>query len=491
MTSLDSRAPVRRAAAPSPSFIESLEPRIAPAAVLSFTDVDGDLVTVKSSKGTLAQLDAAVARDGSNFITAITLDPMNFDGASISVDAKRPANGIGDGLVNVARLFANGVSLGTLTIDGDLGGGVLGNAVSTNPAVKTLSVKSIGRENATQVQLTLLNSVGTLTVAGDIAPTGSVFIDGNITSATIKGSLVGIGGDAQGGSLQVTGDIKSAVVKGYLLGGENLRTGQLIAVGNISKVTVGEILGSSGVQSASIVAFGTLGKVTVLGNIFPGSGTHAGSILARGDIQALTVNGAIGAFGLTVAIHAGIDPLDGTFSFLGKIGSITTKGSIHAFVAATGDIQKINVGRNFSASVSAGGNFGSLTVKGEVFSGALSAHGFGAGPTIKSVTVAGNVLGLNINAGEVVFPGQSANLHPTFGSLRVGGNVEGLVLSTPGSAISSQVANVTILGDSYGLGVYARHIISASIGGSKVPLTPGAGTDNDLSFGVGGFDEVP
>ena len=42
--------------------IEPLEPRIAPAAVLMITDFDGDTVAIKTSKGTVAQLTAAVKR---------------------------------------------------------------------------------------------------------------------------------------------------------------------------------------------------------------------------------------------------------------------------------------------------------------------------------------------------------------------------------------------------------------------------------------------
>jgi hypothetical protein len=61
---LKERCPVTRPSRPArtpahmktPSFIEPLETRIAPAAVLTFTDVDGDIVTITSSKGTLADL---------------------------------------------------------------------------------------------------------------------------------------------------------------------------------------------------------------------------------------------------------------------------------------------------------------------------------------------------------------------------------------------------------------------------------------------------
>lgn len=43
------------------SIIEGLETRIAPAAIFTFTDADGDLVTVETSKGTNTELNAAIS----------------------------------------------------------------------------------------------------------------------------------------------------------------------------------------------------------------------------------------------------------------------------------------------------------------------------------------------------------------------------------------------------------------------------------------------
>ena len=65
------------------SYVELLESRIAPAAIYHFTDVDGDLVTIKTSKGTDAQLAAragalmppAVRAPAVDLITDSTLSP--------------------------------------------------------------------------------------------------------------------------------------------------------------------------------------------------------------------------------------------------------------------------------------------------------------------------------------------------------------------------------------------------------------------------------
>src|SRR5262245_44352669 len=109
--------------------IEALEARIAPAAVFSpdgrtatFTDVDGDLVTVKVSKGTL---------DASNFqfeakgmgdeLKVVKFGGANgeFDNADLSIMAA-PKAGVGDGFVNVGWVESTGHPLGKVTVDGDL-----------------------------------------------------------------------------------------------------------------------------------------------------------------------------------------------------------------------------------------------------------------------------------------------------------------------------------------------------------------------------------
>jgi hypothetical protein len=93
----------------------------------TFTDWDGDLVTVKTTKGTLdaPQLKLSSPNPltgGSRLIfvdfTATTTG-NEFIGANLSFIAKRGPTG-GDGLVNVGTFDARGVILGKVTIGGDL-----------------------------------------------------------------------------------------------------------------------------------------------------------------------------------------------------------------------------------------------------------------------------------------------------------------------------------------------------------------------------------
>src|SRR4051794_10954252 len=126
--------------------IEPLEARIAPAS-LTFTDLDGDLVTISSSKGTRDQLFTATGGGSGlldhqlqeldlNFTTA-------FDGATISVTAI-PQAGRGDGFVNVGYINATGRVLGSVTVDGDLGAIDVGNTTKSAFALQTLTVHSMG-----------------------------------------------------------------------------------------------------------------------------------------------------------------------------------------------------------------------------------------------------------------------------------------------------------------------------------------------------------
>lgn len=143
----------------------------------TFTDIDGDLVSVKTTKG-------AFAADGSNFVfggngvpkqlQSLTLD-AGFTGANITITAK-PGPRSGNGFVNVGFLDATGVDLGTVSIAGDLArldAGTVGGSIQTS------------RVEAT-------GSAGTLTVGGDLI--GSIvelFPRGTSTFTLVPHSLLG------------------------------------------------------------------------------------------------------------------------------------------------------------------------------------------------------------------------------------------------------------------------------------------------------------
>ena len=91
---------------------------------VTYTDLDGDRVTIATSKGTLglSQLVFA-AEDSSSYgsqLNSLSFAAQQFTGANITITAKPGPRG-GDGRVNIGTLDATGVNLGKVNIDGDIG----------------------------------------------------------------------------------------------------------------------------------------------------------------------------------------------------------------------------------------------------------------------------------------------------------------------------------------------------------------------------------
>src|SRR5262245_51742379 len=112
--------------------VEPLECRTAPAALVnpstvSYTDVDGDTVTVRTTRGTfdLASNFLFVDTDPGPAVREqlqrLTLTSDEFEGATVSVIATRSATNGGDGFAKVGHIAANNRHPGTVTVDGDPG----------------------------------------------------------------------------------------------------------------------------------------------------------------------------------------------------------------------------------------------------------------------------------------------------------------------------------------------------------------------------------
>src|SRR5262245_40919254 len=136
--------------------VEPLECRTAPAALVnpttvSYTDVDGDSVTVRTTRGTfdLASNFLFVDTDPGPAVREqlqrLTLTSDGFEGATVSVIATRSATNGGDGFANVGELNANFRHLGVVTIDGDLGRVMAGNSAAGTTAIQSLTAQSMGR----------------------------------------------------------------------------------------------------------------------------------------------------------------------------------------------------------------------------------------------------------------------------------------------------------------------------------------------------------
>src|SRR5262245_43508546 len=187
----------RKSARPT---VELLESRITPASMFTYSDGDGDQVTVTSSRGDLAgTFQFATVGVGVELAVLDLTDPA-FQGANLAVSVTRA--GSGDGLTSVGGIKATGNDLGEVVIKGDLGDIDCGDADTTTPALKLLKVHSMGRFGVvTQGGLGELTSaingaLGALAVAGDIKDafivvSGTTAADGTIGSVAIGGSLIG------------------------------------------------------------------------------------------------------------------------------------------------------------------------------------------------------------------------------------------------------------------------------------------------------------
>jgi hypothetical protein len=96
--------------------IEFLESRIAPASLITYTDIDGDKVKITSSKGTLTAANLTLSNGDSGNLLALTLTNSQFAGADITFSVVKKTGG--DGRANVGTLNSQGIDLNFVTIKG-------------------------------------------------------------------------------------------------------------------------------------------------------------------------------------------------------------------------------------------------------------------------------------------------------------------------------------------------------------------------------------
>ena len=265
------------------SSFECLEPRIAPASVVRLIDLNGDHLKFTSSVGDLTgHITGVPAADGLHNDYSVDLSDVTFNGANFSATASRA--GGGDGQLIVGHINAGANDLGRVSIAGDLGDIDAGSGSATVPALKSLTVNSIGRfgergdgDNYSQ----LFGDVKSLVVRHDFIAS-NFYVTGDLASASIGGSV--IGGDAAGdGQIYATGDIGKIAIRHDLRGGDDLYTGAVGAGHNVGSVTVGgSVYGGKGDNSGDIfaayLADGTIGKVRIGGSLIGADGTYSGTI---------------------------------------------------------------------------------------------------------------------------------------------------------------------------------------------------------------------
>lgn len=356
--------------APLPRTIESLEPRIAPANLVisnlgktaKWTDVDGDLVTLTSSKPILDELDFVFLpqETGDVGFQLALLDISNeaAQGASLTFVAKRdPVAKVGDGFVNVGWLNAFGSDLAAIVIPGDLARLDVGDANPATMALGRITTTTGGNlggltqdatlPSAPNLDWAIYGRLGAMTVKGDFGANLIVFgsennaAAGSIGTISILGdvygnnpALVDILDERGAGYIFASGAIGTVKIAGSLRGNAGEFSGSIYSASSITSVTIGRnVSGGSGDSSGHIFAEKTLGSVTIGGNLYSGSARDvegtltpsfaAGSIGSNEKIGSVKIRGDV--FGGSSVFGGSIFTAGGSG---GKIGTVTITGAL-------------------------------------------------------------------------------------------------------------------------------------------------------------------
>jgi len=524
--------------------IERLEARIAPAATFisattaSYTDQDGDRVTVRFSKpiltdgplGNIAAILPTTDAGGGKVLDAINLAGRTAAaGTTITVSVAVAGNG--DGLATVGTIDATGIDLGAVNIKGDLGTIIAGDATVANGGLKSLTVTSFGRvafeAGNTPAASVITGSVGALIVKTDVSG-ASFSVASPITpfgklASIFVGGTVRAGFTSDSGNLQADGDIGKITILGALVG--DLESTALLGsnFGNVGAIVIGgSVIGGAGENSAFIfgnaiasltirgslqggtaensglVSASTLGPVTILNAIFGNDGNFSGSISAD-KIGAINVGGAVfgGLGGNSGSIAAFTGPIgnikigstlqggDGNDSgqIIGNgLGSVSVNGSL------------IGGNGNGSGSILSGGSIGAVNIRGNLIGGGIDDTTLEAGQiwafggNIASVTVGANAIaGFNAFSGSILAEG-------TLGPIKIGvdifsaGGADFIIRAGGNPAGGNAIASLTVGGSVASTLVLAGFSLNneavnanASIGAVKVG---GSWTAASIAAGV-------
>jgi hypothetical protein len=399
--------------------IESLESRIVPAAVFTFTDVDGDLAKIVTSKGTSVELAAVMVAQASGMGTAIREIDLSknagvFEGTNLLVSVTQKGEN-GDGRVNIGYIDAAatngsmlgdgiGLALGTVVVQGDLGQIDVGKQFGR--AINTLVVKSLGAVAGTQ---------------GANGSNGSE-IFGSIGSLAVAGAMSGIGLDLSEAASLRFGSVVNSVVD---------------VTGKVG------VFKSNGTVSNTNLTFGEVGLVSV-GDYVGGTST----------LSATSVKTFLSAGDVTNKI------------FVNFLGTARIAGNLTGWIQAT-ESSRIDVrgsligaGKSETGYISIAQNIGSISIAQDVLGTLAKETGFiEVGGSVKSVRVGGSVKSFSILTSD-----QSSTELDDSGVIRVGGDLGRLFIG--GDLAGTGILTGVHSSDTTGAVIVQGALRSAVIGGS-------------------------
>ena len=468
-----------------PACPEPLEARLALAGLVTFVDVDGDAVTVKSSKGTTADLQAAVVLQASgvgNQLRAINLTATVFQGTTLSVAVK--SNGASDGRVNIGQIDATGRDLKSVTVAGDLGRIVVGDSNFATSAIASLTVQSLGAfgisTGALNLQTSITGRAGSIKITGDVvgaalthsgsdtAWVSGLKIGGSLVEGYVSGryTTVSIGGDVVGGAGLARGHIyasmKSISIGGDVIGSTGAASGYVSGMSATKVVVKGDVQGASGFDSGVVRA----GSIVVEGDVSGGSGFLSGSLGADlGGQTAITVKGSI---------YGGTGQYSG-WVIADTVKSISVGGGVSGLLT-----QPVGISARFTiGTVKIGQTLRRAVIR--VGYGADSPHPpYNAGDvlsaaTIGSVTVGGNCIESSIVAGATPGPlgygvgdtVTAGNSECSIGAIKIGGGVTENTALTSYGFVGRSIKSLSIAGQKRTLPAPGQ---TASIDGTDVRI---------------------
>ena len=309
----------------------------------TYTDVDGDIVTIKVTKAGLTIDDffgIATSANGSGQLQLLNFSDDNgrFSGAKVSI---KVTTIVGDGFANVGYLNATGTRLGKVTIGGDLGRIDAGDPVPVKPAVKALTVQSLGafgfetQGAGASLVSHLSGALKKLTVNTDIRD-ATVTSTGSIGSVNINGSILGgsITAGSTLGAVKVSGSITGTAAAPVVISA----LGKLPAPGSGIDLAI-----------ASITVGGSVDRLRVLAGYTPaGVGANADA-----SIGAMSVTGAWSASSVLAGIAAGADGFVGTTD-----DAKLTGGNVRDNASIFSQIASITIAGAASGTSAAGDSFG-------------------------------------------------------------------------------------------------------------------------------------
>ncbi len=285
----------------------------------TFTDWDGDLVTIKSTRGplTAAQFHLSSPNPltgGAHLVFADFTAGAGFAGANITITAKRGPTG-GDGLVNVGTIDARGVLLGKVSVDGDL-------QQLDAAGVAALTVYSLGQFAAADVHGAPLTSA----ITGKL---GALTVKTDASRVTVAAQTIGAikALNLDGVSIFAAGVVNPAKVA-------NALAIKSLTIGG--SVRTSHILAGYDATGAAVNADVAIGAVKVLGQ-WIASDLVAGVAAGADGIFATADDALIGGGNVIVAKIASITITGAAFGTVGNLRD--------GFGFVTEEIGGVNIGK--------------------------------------------------------------------------------------------------------------------------------------------------